>query len=477
VEHAPDDTAALGSAEVEVAELRRLEAENERLRVRLAELESSAAGHERFLRLIREAEHVPAPSQTIDPRELRILELERDLTLASLSRLYRLGKTVRRVQKRLAALRPRRPVDVEPERLEPLDVQGLPGGSARRPVVFFVPWLLHGGGGERFVSDLARGLVADGRAVAVVVTAGTPVEMLDATADMLEVTPHVFDLPRTLDEPDRLAFCEQLLARSEAPVVVNVGSEWFYEHVDALKAVGRGVRIVDTLFNHVGHIRNNVARAPAIDTTVAAHQALERLLVDYYGVPNDVRTVYVGVDSRGPAPRRARDGTPVVGWLGRLSGEKRPAWFVELARRLGGTARFRLAGDGPDGPRIAAAARDVPALEVLGFVDDNIGFIDGCDLIVITSEVEGISIVAMEAISRGVPVISTDVGGMPDLIRPGVHGDLVSAGEFEALVERVRALIGDEQSLRELQERVRSSGLAEEFTCATMLARFRKILA
>jgi glycosyltransferase involved in cell wall biosynthesis len=83
----------------------------------------------------------------------------------------------------------------------------------------------------------------------------------------------------------------------------------------------------------------------------------------------------------------------------------------------------------------------------------------------------------MEAISRGVPVLSTDVGGMPELIQPGVNGDLVPAEDFEALVRRVDRLIEDRRTLHELQDRVRSCGLDEQFTCASMLAHFRKILA
>jgi glycosyltransferase involved in cell wall biosynthesis len=463
VEHAPEDTAALRASDVKAAGRPPLNGTDERGR--------------RFLRLIREAENVPVPPQSLNPLERRILELERDLTLVSLSRLYRLGKTLRRIVERIRGVRrsPAPPAVPAPEQPTPLDVTGLPSGTGR-PVIFFVPWLLHGGGGERVVSDLARGLVADGRSVAVVVTARTPVEMLDATEDMLEVTPHVFDLRAMLDERDRVPFCTQLVARSEAPIAVNVGSEWFYEHLDELKASGE-LKVVDTLFNHVGHIRNNVANAAAIDTTVAAHRSLARLLVDYYEVPTDVQTVYVGIDPPEPGQSRTEERVPVLGWIGRLSSEKRPAWFVELARRIGDGARFRLAGDGPDAAAIAVAARGVGSLEVLGFVGDNISFIDGCDLVVITSEVEGISIVAMEAISRGVPVLSTDVGGMPDLIRQGVNGELVPADDFEALVQRVGGLVDDPRSLRELRERVRASGLDDQFTGATMLAHFRKILS
>jgi glycosyltransferase involved in cell wall biosynthesis len=434
--------------------------------------EDTATRERRFLRLIREAEHVPVPPQALNPLEQRILKLERDLTLVSMSRLYRLGKVLRRGVNRVKSVRREPAVADVPEAAPEPTARALPPGTGR-PVIFFVPWLVHGGGGERVVSDLAQGLVADGRTVAVFVTARTPQGMPDATDDMLGVTPHVLDFSRLADDPERVSYCKPVVQTSDA-VLVNVGSEWFYEHLGELRS-GR-TKVVDTLFNHVGHVRNSVANASQIDTSVAAHESLARVLVDYYQVPNEVRTIYVGVEPRGPAPPRPQDAVPVVGWLGRLSREKRPAWFVELARRVGDAARFRLAGDGPDAAAVKATAAGVPSLEVLGFVDDNIGFIDGCDLIAITSDVEGISVVAMEAISRGVPVVSTDVGGMPDLIQPGVNGELVSADDFEELVECVQSLVEDRETLRALQDSVRSTGLEQRFTRDAMLADFRKIL-
>jgi glycosyltransferase involved in cell wall biosynthesis len=66
---------------------------------------------------------------------------------------------------------------------------------------------------------------------------------------------------------------------------------------------------------------------------------------------------------------------------------------------------------------------------------------------------------------------------MPELIQPGVNGDLVPAEDFEALVRRVGGLIEDRRTLHELQDQLRSSGLDEQFTSESMLAHFRKILA
>ena len=61
--------------------------------------------------------------------------------------------------------------------------------------------------------------------------------------------------------------------------------------------------------------------------------------------------------------------------------------------------------------------------------------------IVITSEIEGIPLVAMEAIAAGTPVVTTEVGGLADLIEPGVNGYLVAPDNPEDLITRIRSLL------------------------------------
>jgi glycosyltransferase involved in cell wall biosynthesis len=168
---------------------------------------------------------------------------------------------------------------------------------------------------------------------------------------------------------------------------------------------------------------------------------------------------------------------PVVAWLGRVSSEKRALWFVELAAALDGKARFVLAGTGPELAEVERAARGVRSLEVVGFVEDGVSFLDGSDLVVLTSEVEGISVVAMEAIARGIPVVSTDVGGMADLIEPGVNGELVSADDSSELIAVVGRLLDQRDELRMLQERTREAGLDERFTLEAMVDRYRALTA
>jgi glycosyltransferase involved in cell wall biosynthesis len=354
----------------------------------------------------------------------------------------------------------------------------LPFGTGR-PVVFFVPWLTRGGGGERFVRDIAQGMVDDGRTVVVIVTHGCPPGMTDATEEMLAITPYVYDLTRFLKPETWLTFCRSMIWRLGTPILINTGSTWLYENIAALRRAGRGrISVFDQLFNDVGHVQSSVAAGHNIDVTLTTHQALERMMAEQYRVPSRVVTVPIGIDppANGDRPQRPENSRPVIGWLGRLSGEKRPEWFVQLAKALGNLAHFRLAGEGPLSSDLERSARHVPSLELSGFVDDALEFIAACDLLVVTSEIEGIPLVAMEALACGTPVVATQVGGLADLIEPGVNGVLVAADDPGGLIAQVGSLLEKPDELRALQASTASTGLADRFTTAAMLERYRELL-
>jgi glycosyltransferase involved in cell wall biosynthesis len=453
------------------------EVDVEWLRREVERLRSELAAERRLRRLITEAHRAGAATVVEGSQsDARVVELEGELRLIRLSRAYRAGQAARRVLAWVTNRRANAAVAQPPPVMRAAPPR-LPRGSGR-PVVFFVPWLAYGGGADQFVRDIAAALVQDDRTVAVVVTAPRSPELVDATAATRDVTPHVFESVGELPRDEAVAFVTDLVYELDAPILFNVGSTWLYAHLDEVRAAaGTRVTVVDQLFNHIGHVASNVAAGSAVDLTVTAFDGLRRLLVEHFHVDRPVVTIHVGLRAVDAPPRPERRSTlPVVGWLARLSPEKRPLRFVELARALDGRACFVLGGTGPQSPEVERASAGIASLEIRGFVDDGVSFLADADLIVLTSEVEGISVVAMEALAVGVPVVATDVGGMADLIQPGVNGELVEPDDPAALVAVVAALLEDRARLRELQQRVRRDRLPREFTADEMVSRFAEIL-
>ncbi|MGJ6964058.1 glycosyltransferase [Streptosporangium sp. G11] len=119
--------------------------------------------------------------------------------------------------------------------------------------------------------------------------------------------------------------------------------------------------------------------------------------------------------------------------------EKNHALLVRAADevlRAREDALFLLAGDGPLREEVVREVRRRGLLErvrVLGRVKQASRLVAAADLLVLSSHYEGLPVVVMEALAAGVPVVSTEVGGVPELISSGWNGILTEPGSPDAL--------------------------------------------
>jgi len=136
--------------------------------------------------------------------------------------------------------------------------------------------------------------------------------------------------------------------------------------------------------------------------------------------------------------------------VGRLSPEKGQVLLVEAAAHLrdhGLSVEIVLIGDGPSRVDIERTAHQRGVQELIRLVgwqssDEVRRWMLESRAIVLPSLAEGIPVVLMEAMALGRPVIATYVGGVPELVRPGVNGFLVPAGSVASLVEAMREVLG-----------------------------------
>lgn len=75
--------------------------------------------------------------------------------------------------------------------------------------------------------------------------------------------------------------------------------------------------------------------------------------------------------------------------------------------------------------------------EYLGYVDDKKSFFDIIDIFILPSYLEGMPTVLLEAMTYGKPIITTDVGGIPELIENGKHGFLFNPGDIEGFLKAI----------------------------------------
>lgn len=83
------------------------------------------------------------------------------------------------------------------------------------------------------------------------------------------------------------------------------------------------------------------------------------------------------------------------------------------------------------------------------------------ELFLLPSESESFGLAALEAMSCGVPVVASKVGGVPELITHGVNGFLADVGDVKAMSEFALTLLRDEEKQRAFSVAARESVLAK----------------
>ena len=185
-----------------------------------------------------------------------------------------------------------------------------------------------------------------------------------------------------------------------------------------------------------------------VDIVIAQCVSMADDLVDNFGISRDsVRTVYnpVKLDH---GRRRSSDRGRTVLFVGRLTEEKRlPRIIASLARLRaeGLDLQFEIVGRGPLEPRLrelitAKAYGDWVSLG--GYTKDVIAHYITADVVVLHSEYEGFPNVLLEAISCGVPVVSSNTPfGPAEIIIDGANGFLAARNDDRDLGEKVRAAL------------------------------------
>jgi glycosyltransferase involved in cell wall biosynthesis len=152
----------------------------------------------------------------------------------------------------------------------------------------------------------------------------------------------------------------------------------------------------------------------------------------------------------------------VVGMVSRLHEERKGgANFIEMAARLAPDcpqAHFLVVGDGELRPLLEQQASDRGVRDrvlFLGSRTDIPELLAAIDIFVMPSHWEGGPISVLEAMAMRRPIVATNVGMVPDVIRDGVTGYMVPPGDTSALTDAVRSLLTDPAAATEIGCRAR----------------------
>ena len=219
---------------------------------------------------------------------------------------------------------------------------------------------------------------------------------------------------------------------------------------------------------------------------VAVSMDISRWLRSVIGVDEaKIEQIYNGVDTNRFVPSGSKpkpgDRRVVFGTVGRQDAIKGLDVLIDAVSSLKAarpglerSIRVVMAGDGPEHARCRSMIDSAGLAEIVelpGSVDDVPGLLQSFDFFVQPSHNEGISNTVLEAMSVGLPVIATEVGGNPELIRNGVEGWLIGRGDSRALGERIGRYL-DDVDLRIMHGRAARERAVNTFAIDRMIANY-----
>lgn len=265
-----------------------------------------------------------------------------------------------------------------------------------------------------------------------------------------------------------------LVARKAAkslglPVVTTFHSAVSHDYSSRLAAIVAGV-ITKSTNKHT-------------DEFIAISDSIRADVLQMQVNPDIVTTIYNGVDFSGaPADSRSRwrsrlgiaENETVVGMVARLHEVKGHVYLFEALnaiRKDMPDIKLVLVGEGPlrESLEVKISELDLQNNVIMtGFIENLRGIYQAFDVACLPSLMEGMGITLLEAMHEGTPVLASNVGGIPELVRNGIDGLLVEPANPEEIAEGLKKLLGDSELRKKIAESAK--GRAEKFSRPVMLS-------
>jgi N-acetyl-alpha-D-glucosaminyl L-malate synthase BshA len=222
----------------------------------------------------------------------------------------------------------------------------------------------------------------------------------------------------------------------------------------------------------------------ASDAATAVSESLARDTARHFcpgprPCPIEVIPNFVDTERFAPRAAVAKGRPPLAVHVSNFRPVKRVPWMIEAFARAtaGSKAELVLVGDGPTRPDACETARKLglgSRVRFLGERDALPELLRPADVFLLASSEESFGLSALEAMSCGVPVVATAVGGVPEVILDGRTGLLCPADDQARYAERIRELLFARERSRAMGAAAREDVLAR-FAREPIVARYEAL--
>jgi glycosyltransferase involved in cell wall biosynthesis len=309
------------------------------------------------------------------------------------------------------------------------------------------------GGGQVHVLDLIRGMQAYCEPVLGVGEEGFLADAVRALGVKVHVLRHLVQPTRPLTDLRAVGELVSLL-RAERPDLLHA-------HTSKAGTVGRlaariaGVPAVFTAhswafsegtswkWKAVG-VPMEFAAAFCCEKIINVSEANHKLARRYrVGRAEQLVTVHNGMPDNGFRAKPGAEGECRIVMVARFAAQKDQMTLVRALAKVKAPSRAVLVGDGPTRGAVEAEVARLGLAERVDFLGerrDVAELLAGAHVFALATHYEGFPLSILEAMRTGLPVVSTDVGGVAEAITDGVSGYLTPRGDVETLAWRLESL-------------------------------------
>lgn len=340
------------------------------------------------------------------------------------------------------------------------------------------------GGSGVVATELGKALSEKGHMVHFI-TYNQPVRLGSFTKNLFYHEVNVFDYP-LFDYPPY----ETVLASKLVDVVKNEGLDLLHVHyaIPHASAAYMAQRILESQGIHIPFITTLhgtditlVGRDPSYEPAItfainesnavtAVSESLRKDTLTHFRINREVEVIpnFICPDHYLPKPEKdfrdeyAPNGERIITHISNFRPVKRVEDVVHIFKRILDKmpAVLILVGDGPDRYRVEQLCRSLGTCHnthIIGKLKKPEEVLGISDLFLLPSESESFGLAALEAMASGVPVISSNTGGLPELNRHGFSGYLSEVGDVDEMAANALRILKDDETLaafkKQAQER------------------------
>jgi len=319
-------------------------------------------------------------------------------------------------------------------------------------ILFIIPWMVTGGA-DLFNLSLVKGLNKERYEITIISTEPNENVLRQEFENNEKV--RVYDLTSFLDKRYWVAFVNYIIQKENINLIFNSNSKTGYSMLPYIKSMYPEIPILDYVHmeewynRNGGYSRYSSMYNSIIDKTMVCNGNSKKILEEHFKRnPDEVQTVYIGVDEEKFNPDRYNkeelekkylgDTTnkKIISFICRISEQKRPLLFLEIIKKLKEKRqdfKVLVVGDGNLLGKMKEKAKKMNLLEDIIFLGEikNTGEIYKISNVTVNCSLkEGLALTSYESLSMNVPIVSSDVGGQKELISKDV-GEIVKLMQNE----------------------------------------------